>query len=316
MKKTTFLLVISLILFVFCLGSFLPSPRAEAAENPPLSFWNEGNTKQEIMDFVGDITNPESTNFVDPSDRIAVFDNDGTLLLEKPCFFEEAFFVYQQGSSSYCLTEEKEIDVAVKDIEINQGLTTDQYKQKARNFLETQLHPDLGVPYIQLTYKPMVQLLDYLRENQFQIYISSGAEIDFIRSFAEDAYQIPPKHTIGTSFVSKFEIQEDGKPVIIRLGIPLLPLNNYAGKAVGIQRYIGKKPILTVGNGNNDVAMLQYTDDGEGRDLMMLVHHDDGDREYQYDEGAETLLAEAEKRGWIVISVKNDFKQVFEDFSD
>ena len=234
--------------------------------------------KKRSFFLVQDVTNPESPNFVKPSDRIAVFDNDGTLWTEKPCFFEEALIVHQQESleadSNGCLKDKITEDIALKNIEVNSGIETEKYKTNARNFLDTELHPRFGVPYIQLTYQPMVQLLDYLREQEFQIYISSGGEIDFIRSFAEDAYKVTPPNVIGTSFLSKFEITEEGEPILIRLRIPVLPINNYDGKAIGIERYISKKPIIAVGNSDGDVAMLQYTDNGKGRNLMMLVHHD------------------------------------------
>lgn len=306
-----------------CLAGFvglgmMSSSAAIAANSSPLPSWQPGEVKNTILDFVADVTNTQSPHFVEVGDRIAVFDNDGTLWSEKPCYFQESFILYRQGSTDTCfpksvkqdlrpLTEEEKI---LMDVQFNGAITTEHYKQEAHEFLTTVNQVDFNRPYVELTFQPLLELLDYLRENDFKVYICSGGGIDFIRSFAEEAYGIPPENVIGSAILSKFVIQE-GNPVLVRLPIPVLPVNNQAGKPVGIERYIGKRPIMAVGNSTGDLEMLQYTDDGQGRDLMMLVHHDDPDREYQYDKGAEEALVEAAVRGWSVISMKNDFSQVF-----
>ncbi len=293
-------------------------PQAIAADSLPLSSWQDGAIKTTIIDFVADVTDPNNVNFVDPDDRIAVFDNDGTLWSEKPCYFQESFIFYRQGSSANCLPEELGQETApltieeliLTDAQLNGGITTDQYIQEAKAFLNTANHPDFHRPYVELTFQPMVEFLDYLRDNGFQVYICSGGGIDFIRSFAEEAYGIPPQNVIGSAILSKFEIQ-DGNPVLVRVPLPVWPINDKAGKPVGLERYLGKRPIVAVGNSTGDLQMLQYTDDGQGQDLMMLVHHDDPNREYQYDEGAEEALTKAAVRGWSIISMKDDFIKVF-----
>ncbi len=293
-------------------------PQAIADALSPLPSWQEGAIKTTIIDFVTDVTDPNNVNFVDPDDRIAVFDNDGTLWSEKPCYFQESFILHRQGSYANCFPEELGQETApltkeeliFTDTQLNYGITTDQYIQEANGFLNTANHPDFHRPYVELTFQPMVEFLQYLRDNGFQVYICSGGGIDFIRSFAEEAYGIPPQNVIGSAILSKFEIQE-GNPVLVRVPLPVLPINNNAGKPVGLERYLGKRPIMAVGNSTGDLQMLQYTDDGQGQDLMMLVHHDDPNREYQYDEGAEDALQEAAQRGWSVISMKDDFIKVF-----
>ena len=316
-----------LVISILCLVNLLWCSTVEANHSPSLSFWNDGNTKQVIIDFVQDVTEPESDNFVKPSDRIAIFDNDGTLWTEKPCSVEAAFFAHrlQQKSASIsesvnsvnCLSDYLQTnplskqEIYLKYLGINSGLTTDEYQAMTLNFVKTKLHPDFGVPYIQLTYQPMVQLLEYLRENDFQIYICSGAELEYMRSFVEEIYQVPPPNVIGTSFLTKFATGKNQEPVLIRLDTKVFPDNNYEGKVVGIERYIGKKPIMTVGNSDGDLAMLQYTDDGQGKHLMMLVNHDDAEREFDYKEGAENAYRQAQENGWTLISVKHDFKEVF-----
>lgn len=318
MKIKTFRNLISLCLFCLFWISAMSCPQAIADALSPLPSWQEGAIKTTIIDFVTDVTDPNNVNFVDPDDRIAVFDNDGTLWSEKPCYFQESFILHRQGSYANCFPEElgqetaplTEEELIFTDTQLNYGITTDQYIQEANGFLNTANHPDFHRPYVELTFQPMVELLQYLRDNGFQVYICSGGGIDFIRSFAEEAYGIPPQNVIGSAILSKFEIQE-GNPVLVRVPLPVLPINNNAGKPVGLERYLGKRPIMAVGNSTGDLQMLQYTDDGQGQDLMMLVHHDDPNREYQYDEGAEDALQEAAQRGWSVISMKDDFIKVF-----
>jgi len=311
MKKRTFLVFLSILLSVFCLGGFFGCPPA-AADYDPLISWNPGATKQTIFDFVQEVTNPNSDNYVRPSDRIAMFDNDGTLWTEKPTTIQRLFILDQLGNP---LPDFKELaslsqkDVILDDLQLH-GMTTEYYQQKAREFLDNSKHPDFGVPYIKVTYQPMVELVNYLTSNDFKVYICSGGGIDFIRSYAEDAYGIAPENLIGSSIQTEFITKDDGSHVLVRKPELVEPINSKGGKVVGIERYIGKKPIMTVGNSDGDLEMLQYTDEQEGPALMMLVHHDDP-REYVYDTGAENALQEADARGWTVISMKKDFVTVF-----
>ncbi|NEP47505.1 MAG: haloacid dehalogenase-like hydrolase [Moorea sp. SIO3C2] len=311
MKKRTFLVFLSILLSVFCLGGFVACPPA-AADYDPLLSWNAGAAKQTIFDFVQEVTNPNSDNYVRQGDRIAMFDNDGTLWTEKPTTIQRLFILDQLGNP---LPDFKELaslsqkDVILDDLQL-EGMTTEDYQQKAREFLDNSKHPDFGVPYIQVTYQPMVELLNYLRSNDVKVYICSGGGIDFIRSFAEDTYGIPPENIIGSSIQTEFITKDDGSHVLVRKPELVQPINSKGGKVVGIERYIGKKPIMTIGNSDGDLEMLQYTDEQDGPALMMLVHHDDP-REYVYDTGAENALREADARGWTVISMKEDFVTVF-----
>ncbi|MBO1347732.1 MAG: haloacid dehalogenase-like hydrolase [Hormoscilla sp. GUM202] len=225
----------------------------------------------------------------------------------------------------------------INDQGVGIGETTEDYIAAAREFVTTQDSAEFGSPYVDLIYKPMVELLDYLRDNQFQIYICSGGEIDFMRSFAEEYYGIPPQNIIGSALTTKFDDENHDPPVLVRDKVLVQPVNDEGGKPVGIERYVGKKPIMAVGNSNGDLQMLQYTDDGEGPSLMMLVRHNDEDREHyqEADTGVDCsvndddnpdndvddlpgsychvneVLDEAAKQGWSLIGVKDDFEKVF-----
>lgn len=327
MKKRTFLVFLSILLSVFCIGGFLVCPPGTADYDPLLS-WNEGATKQGIVNFVEDVTNPNSPNYVPPSGRIATFDNDGTLWTEKPAYIQELFILDRLGKvvplkKLVSLTEQ---DVILEDLQIR-GMTPEEYKQKARDFLDTQNHPYLGVPYIELTYQPMVELVNYLQSNDFKVYICSGGGLDFIRSFAEDAYGIPPENVIGSTIQTEYIAQDDGSYLLVRKPELVQPINDGPGKPVGIHRYIGKKPIMAVGNSSGDKEMLEYTDDSIGPALMVLLHHNDP-RECPYAEEAGidcpydkkseddiNIFDVANDRGWTVISMKDDFVTVYGDIT-
>ncbi|NEQ09603.1 MAG: haloacid dehalogenase-like hydrolase [Moorea sp. SIO4E2] len=333
MKKRTFLVFLSILLSVFCLGSFVGCPPA-AADYDPLVSWNDCATKQTIVNFVEDVTNPNSDNYVPPSDRIATFDNDGTLWTEKPEYIQESFIKYRLSNALPALQKLPSLtekDVMVKDITLEyiqpEPLTPEEYKQKARDFLDNSLHPYLGVPYIELTYQPMVELVNYLQSNDFKVYICSGGGLDFIRSFAEDAYGIPPENVIGTTVQTEYIAQGDGSYLLVRKPELVQPINDGPGKPVGIERYIGKKPIMAVGNSSGDLQMLDYTDDHIGPALMVLLHHDDP-RECPYAEEAGidcpydkkdpediNIFDVANQRGWTVISMKDDFVTVYGDIT-
>lgn len=267
--------------------------QAKAADLDILPSWQEGETKTTIIDFVTDVTNPDSNNFVEVNDRIAVFDNDGTLWSEYPEAPPLTF---------------------IKKYGVGRGQTTEAYIETAHKFVTTENNTKFDKPYVDLIYQPMVELLDYLRANDFQIYICSGGEIDFIRSFSEEYYGIPRQNVIGSIFRTKFDNKNYDPPALVRRGLPIF-FNDQRKKPVAIGRYIGKKPIMTVGNSTGDLAMLQYTDDHQGHDLMMLVRHDDAVREYYQenpeDKHVKKVLDEAKAQGWSLISVKDDFKKVF-----
>ncbi|NEQ05196.1 MAG: haloacid dehalogenase-like hydrolase, partial [Moorea sp. SIO4E2] len=326
MKKRTFLVFFSILLSVFCLGGFVACPPA-AADYDPLVSWNEGTTKDTIINFVEEVTNPNSCNYVPPSGRIVTIDNDGTLWTEKPAYIQELFILDRLGNALpdlKTLVSLTEKDVILEDLELPE-MTPEQYKQEAREFLDTQNHPYLGFPYIQLTFQPMVELVNYLQSNDFKVYICSGGGTDFIRSFAEDAYGIPPENIIGSTTQTEYiDPEDDGTYVLLKKRELVEPFNDKAGKVVGIDRYIGKTPIMAVGNSSGDFQMLDYTDDDQGPALMMLLHHndprecpyavDDPDIDCPYDKKSEddiNVFDLANERGWTVISMKDDFVTVY-----
>lgn len=296
-----------------------------------LSLWTDYGARDTIYAFVTDVTDETSVNYVPSSDRIAVFDNDGTLWTEQPCFIQESFVIDHAPNSGEnppaCLSERPGetglAQLALMDIEAQGKITTDEFKRDAYTFLTTADFQGTGHAPIEMTFSPMVQLLDYLRDNGFDIYICSGGGMDFVRSFAEDAYGIPPQNIVGSSFVTTFQITESGEPVLYQIPLPVWPIANYGGKPYGgkpegIEHYIGKKPIMTVGNSDGDIAMLQYTDDGNGHDLMLLVDHNDV-REFPYSDNpdrliytADAALEAAANNHWTVISMKDDFAEVYD----
>jgi len=298
-----------------------------AADYDPLVSWNEGTTKDTILNFVENVTNPASDNYVPQSDRIATIDNDGTLWTEKPIVIQGEFIKYRLGNALpdlKTLASLTEKDIVLEDLQLPE-MTPEEYKQEAREFLDTQNHPYLGFPYIQLTFEPMVELVNYLQSNDFNVYICSGGGTDFIRSFAEDAYGIPPENIIGSTTQTEYiDPEDDGTYVLVKKPELVKPFNDGPGKVVGIDRLIGKKPIMAVGNSSGDLPMLDYTDDGIGPALMMLLHHDDP-RECPYAAGNPDIYCPydqrsdddinafdvAESRGWTVISMKDDFVTVY-----
>lgn len=299
----------------------------------PLASWNDGVAKGAILDFVANVTTPNSPSFVPPGDRIAVFDNDGTLWVEYPLYVQ-AFFVFdriQQLAPQHpeWQTQEPFASVLRGDLKsamaggepalvelvmaTHAGMTTDEFAAIAQSWFATALHPTLQRPFPQLVYQPMVELLDYLRANGFKTFIVSGGGVEFMRACAEQIYGVPPEQVIGSSAKTQFEMR-DGQPVIIRLP-ELYFFNDKAGKPAAIQHYIGKRPIAAFGNSDGDLQMLQWTTAGPGETLGMIVRHTDGDREFSYDQsGMSSLkqaLVEAEHQGWIVVDIQRDWKRVF-----
>lgn len=309
-------------------ATLLGASAAQASDLLPS--WNDGPAKKSIGEFVAKVTKDGSPDFVPPAGRIAVFDNDGTLWCEKPMYFEVAFAMDRVRATANAhpdwrsqqpfkaiLENDREYlsrmstEDAFKLIPATHaGITQAQFQQAARFWLRTARHPRFSRPYTSLVYQPMLELLAYLRANGFKTFISSGGTIDFIRIFAEQVYGIPPEQVIGTSLLAKFDMR-DGKPTLVRLPTFVKPINDKAGKPVGIERYIGRRPIIAVGNSDGDLQMLQYTDGGPEPALMILVHHDDAEREYSYTKGTLKALDEAKRRNWTVAYIKTDFKTVF-----
>ncbi len=300
----------------------------------PLPTWNDGPAKQSILDFVARVTTDGSPDFVPVAERIAVYDNDGTLWCEKPLpvqlFFaldrvkalapqhpewkdKEPFASVLKGDLKTAAAGGERAIVELM-MATHTGMTTVEFENIVKDWIATAKHPTTGKRFLDMTYQPMLEVLAYLRANGFKNFIVSGGGIEFMRPWAEAAYGIPPEQVIGSSVKTKFELR-DGQPVIVRL--PELNFNDdKGGKPVGINQHIGRRPIAAFGNSDGDLQMLQYTGAGSGTRFCLYVHHDDAGREFAYDRTDHLAkldqgLDEAAAKGWTVVSMKNDWKQVF-----
>lgn len=294
-----------------------------------LPSWQPAAAKR-LENFVASVTTPDSASYVAPGDRIATFDNDGTLWCEKPLYVQLAFALEriqalaaqhpvwsQQEPFSSLLSgdlarlQQLRIpeDVLTLVAATHAGMTQAEFDEQVAEFLTQSRHPHFHQPYPQLVYQPMVELVRYLQQQHFTVYICSGGGLDFIRQLATRAYGIAPAQVIGSSIQKTY--QPDGR--LSRTAILVQPLNDGPGKPIHIERHIGKRPILAAGNSDGDLAMLEYTTQQAGASLALVIHHDDGDREYAYDAGAENVLAVAALKQWQVVSMRHDFRQIFAD---
>ncbi|NOE32937.1 MULTISPECIES: HAD family phosphatase [unclassified Ruegeria] len=300
----------------------------------PLPSWTNSHAKDQIVAFVDGVTSQDSPNYVTPSDRIAVFDNDGTLWAEQPVYFQ---FIYAMDRlaemaeqdpsilSTPALKAAAEGDLATvlqgghdALIEVvnasHSGNSVDAFQSSVSNWLATERHPDTGLPYDQMTYQPMVELLRYLRDEGFTTYIVSGGGLHFMRVFAEEAYGIPPNQVLGTYGNTSYEVI-DGKPTIVKApGIAFI--DDKEGKPINIERTIGKRPILAGGNSDGDFAMMEWVTAGDGPRLGVLIHHTDADREWAYDrEGLVGKLADGLDKGpnmgWVIVDMAQDWTRVY-----
>ena len=300
----------------------------------PLSSWNEGPAKQAVIEFVRTVTDKSSSNYAPPEQQVATFDNDGTLWSEQPMAFQGFFAfdrvkalapkhpewkerqpfkaVLENDMKALAATGEKGLMEIV--MTAHAGMTTGEFEKIVKEWLATARHPRFNRPFTDLVYQPMLELLAYLRENGFKAYIVSGGGVEFMRPWTEKAYGIPPEQVVGSSIKMKFEIR-DGKPILMRL--PDIDfIDDGPGKPVGIQKFIGRRPLAAFGNSDGDLQMLQWTAAGEGSRFMLLVHHTDGEREWAYDRqapigGLDKALDEAQRRGWTVVDMKKDWKRIF-----
>ncbi len=305
---------------------------AQAAD--PLPSWNEGKAKQSITAFVQRVTTRGSKDFVPPAERIAVFDNDGTLWAEQPMYFQLAFALdrIKALASQHPEWREKEPfasllkedlkgalaggEKALAEIVMatHAGMTTEEFEKSVSDWLATAKHPKTGRPYNQMTYQPMVELLRYLRANGFKTYIVSGGGVEFMRAWVEQAYGIPPEQVVGSTIRTKFEMR-DGSPVITRL--PEIDfIDDKEGKPVGINKFIGRRPIFAFGNSDGDLQMLQWTAADGGARFIGIVHHTDAEREWVYDRDShigrlDKALDEGRARGWTIVSIKSDWRTVY-----
>ena len=320
---------------VLALCAFLFVAVGANAQTDPLSSWNAGPAKKAIIDFVQVTTDKSNPKFIPPAERIATFDNDGTLWVEQPMYFQflfaldrvkalapnhpewknkEPFASLLKGDLKGALAGGERAMLEIVMV-THAGMSTEDFEQIVKDWLATAKHPKTKKPYTEMVYQPMVELLTYLRANGFKTFIVSGGGIEFMRPWTEKVYGIPPEQVVGSSIKTKYEMGS-GKPVLLRLP-EINFIDDKTGKPVGINEHIGHRPVAAFGNSDGDQQMLEWTQAGSGARLMMLVHHDDAIREYAY--GAESkigtfsdaLMAEAKKNGWTVISMKNDWKRIF-----
>jgi phosphoglycolate phosphatase-like HAD superfamily hydrolase len=300
----------------------------------PLPSWNDSDAKRAIISFVERVTTVAGVDYVLPAERIATFDNDGTLWSEQPFYVQLAFVVdrvkalapqHPEWATTQPYKAVLENDLQALSaagehglIELlmatHGGMTTTEFAQIVKNWLATAKHPRFDRPYTELVFQPMLELLDYLRANEFKTYITSGGGIAFMRPWVESVYGIPPEQVIGSSIVTRFAMR-DGQPVLIRE--PKVDfIDDKDGKPVGIDKFIGRRPIAAFGNSDGDLQMLQWTAAGDGARLLLLVHHTDADREWAYDRSShigrlDKALDDANRRGWAVVDMKRDWKVVY-----
>lgn len=306
-----------------------------------LPSWNEGPAKQAIVDFVHKTTDKASSAFVPLEERIATFDQDGTLWVEQPIYTQVIYCLDRVPAVVALKPELKNVEpfktvlsgnqeaiakLSLQDLEkiaiaTLTGMSIEQFKAEVKNWIASAKNERWKVPFTALTYQPMQEVLKYLRDNGYKTYIVTGGGQDFVRVFSQEIYGIPPEQVIGTATGIKYGYDKEGKPFLTK--DPKLLLNdNYAGKPEGIHLMIGRRPSIAFGNSVGDQQMLEYTSAGKGMRLSLLVLHDDPVREYAYGPAqglpdskvgtfTQELYDEAKKNGWIIISMKNDWKQIF-----
>src|SRR5271169_2697267 len=310
------------------------------AQRDPLPSWNNGPAKQAIISFVRDTTEKSSSKYVEPQDRVATFDQDGTLWTEHPLYTQAMFALDRLGKLAPQHPEWKDTQpfkaVLENDREAmskftesdwlqivavtHAGMSSEEFQALVEQWLATAKAPRFDRPYTDLVYLPMLEVMRYLREKGFRVYIVTGGGQEFVRVYSEEVYGVPPEQVVGSSIVTKYD-DSSGKPVLIREPKPFF-IDDGPGKAIGINLFIGKRPSAAFGNSGGDAQMLEWTQAGDGARLMMLVYHDDATREYAYGPAgglpdshvgtfSDALMAEAKKSGWTVISMKNDWKRIF-----
>jgi phosphoglycolate phosphatase-like HAD superfamily hydrolase len=315
----------------FAVAALLTLVSAHAAD--PLPSWNDNASKEAIVAFVEKVTKEGGPGFVPPAERIAVFDNDGCLWGEQPMYFQ-AFYIFdriKQIAPQHPEWKDKEPFASVLKGDVkaalaggekallemvmatHAGMTNEEFEKSVTDWLATARHPKTGKPFTEMVYQPMLEVLAYLRANNFKTFIVSGGGIDFMRPWAEKVYGIPPEQIVGSSIKAEYELR-DGKPVIVKLP-ELNFIDDKAGKPVGIHQHIGRRPIFAAGNSDGDFEMLEWTTAGPGPRFAMIIHHDDAQREFAYDRESHIGrlargLDEGPKRGWTIVSMKNDWKTV------
>ena len=317
-----------------CFVLILYATAATAVTAQPLPSWNDAPSKQAIVSFVERVTTEGSADYVPTAERIAVFDNDGTLWSEQPMYFQlffaldrvkalapqhpewkdkEPFASLLKGDVKAALAGG---DEAILEIVMatHAGMTTAAFEKTVKDWIATAKHPKTGKLYTEMVYQPMLELLTYLRANGFKTFIVSGGGIEFMRPWTEAVYGIPPEQVVGSSIKNRFEMR-GGAPVLVRLA-EINFINDKGGKPVGIHSHIGRRPIAAFGNSDGDLQMLQWTAAGDGLRFALLVHHTDAEREWAYDRKShigrlDKALDEAEEKGWSVVDMKRDWNVIY-----
>lgn len=323
-----------LLLAALALGLALGSAGRIFAQTALLPSWNGGEARDSIIDFVVRVTTEGSADYVAPAERIATFDNDGTLWAEQPLYVQLAFALdrVQALAPSHPEWKQKQPFRAVLEGNLDTvfeggerallelamvthaGMTTQEFAGTVQDWLAVARHPRTERPYTEMVYQPMLELVAYLQANGFKAFIVSGGGIEFMRPWTEKVYGIPPERVVGSSIKTKFELR-DGEPVLVRL--PEVNFyNDKEGKPVGINQQIGRRPIAAFGNSDGDLQMLQWVAGRSGASLCVYVHHTDAEREWAYDRKStigrlDEGLDEAKARGWVVVDMKRDWKTVF-----
>jgi phosphoserine phosphatase len=319
-----------------------PAPSSQASTPPPanvqpadpLPSWNEGASKQAIVAFVERVTTEGSADFVPPPERIAVFDNDGTLWSEQPMYFQLAFaldrvralapehpewrdqqpFKGVLENDMAAVLEGGERSLVELIMATHASMTTEEFAATVREWIESAPHPTSGQLYVDMVYQPMLEVLEYLRANGFKTFIVSGGGIEFMRPWTERVYGIPPEQVVGSSIKTRFEMR-DGVPVLVREA-EVNFIDDKVGKPVGINQHIGRRPIAAFGNSDGDLQMLQWTTAGDGARFALIVHHTDAEREWAYDRESsigrlDAALDEAAERGWTVVDMARDWRAIY-----
>lgn len=312
-----------------------PTSMKDISEMPdPLPSWNEGQSKKAIRGFVKSVTGKNGNAFIKEEDRIAVFDNDGTLWVEQPAYTQFLFAIDRVKALAPKHPEWKNLEPYKSILEGNTeglkaggkkavvellkathaGMSTEEFAEIVEDWISTARHPRLNRPYTRCIYQPMLELIDYLKANGFKVFIVSGGGIEFMRPWSDSVYGVPPAQVIGSRIKTRYEVR-DGKPLLIRL--PELDfMDDREGKPAGIHEHIGRRPLAAFGNSDGDFQMLEWTTSGRDPAFGLIVHHDDAEREYAYDRESivgklDRASTEAPQRGWIVVSMKNDWNRIF-----
>ena len=325
----------SVLLAMWLVGNLVTVPDVALAQTDPMPSWNEGAVKKSITEFVTRVTTQGGAGFVPVEQRIATFDNDGTLWCEQPVYFQVAFAfdrikvmapqhpewkvtqpfkaILDKDMKALAASGEKGLLQIVATA--HSGMTTDEFSKAVLEWIATARHPRFNRPYTQLVYQPMLELLAYLRANGFKTFVVSGGGVEFMRPWMEKVHGIPPEQVVGSSGVVKFQLDAGGKPSLFKT--PKIEfVDDGPGKPVGINHFIGRRPIFAFGNSDGDLQMLQWTARGEGARFAGIVHHTDAVREYAYDRQSkigklDKALDEAAAKKWTVVDMKADWKTVF-----